>query len=381
MTHSINGVPLRRTRIRMGRHGLWSGEVAPAGPLVLASGDAVELVTGDTTWRGTVVPGAGGTWIDEASYTITAGKGWSAVIPERGYSIPAGVRLSAVAAHLAAAAGEQLDVTGADRVLGDHWTRPAGPASLALSDLFPLSGGGYRVDPDGIARPGARPPAPIPAGLELALEAYEPARRWARVSLPGDQVSALLPGAVLTGPTLLAPLVVGESTITVSADSVSVELLGEGGALELFAALVQALTPSRIYNGLWTYQVADADTGRPNLQALATVAGLPAQLATDKVPGLAGVDMTLAPGALVLVAFRDGDPAKPILVGFLGGTLPLALSLTTQGTGPIMIGGDVPAASGPDVASALAVLAGAINTLGGSVPTSFNVSFTKLKGG
>lgn len=378
MTFTLNGAPIQHAKLTMHRHGLWTGDVTVAGPLTIAVGAAVELVLGDTTFSGSVVP-AGGTFVDEASFAIVAGRGWSKVVKERSYSVAGGVRLADVATKLATDAGEQLDVTGADRALGDHWTRPAGPASLALWDLFPLERGGWRADPDGVARPGVRPPAPLPAGVELVVEDHKPEARWARVSLPGDQLSAVLPGAILTGPTLKTPLVVGETTIYASADSVTAELLGEGGALELFAALVMALTPSRTFNGVWTYQVGD-DTGRPNLRALASTEGLPAQLQIDNVPGVAGVTSQLQPGALVLVGFRDGHPGRPYIAGYLGGVLPLSVAI--DAVNEVRLGGAGAGVLAKGTASDLnfSALWTAVTTLGGSLPARLETKCTKARG-
>jgi hypothetical protein len=176
-------------------------------------------------------------------------------------------------------------------------------------------------------------------GLDLAVEEYVAAKRWARIALPGDQVSALLPGAVVTAGNLTTPIVVRKTTLRASPGSVVVEVLGEGGLVELLVALVQALTPSRIFNGVWTYQVAEGDAGRPNLRALATAPGLPAILACDKVPGVSGASMTLAAGALVLVGFRDGNPARPYIAGHLPGVLPASVVFDAQGTVSLGAGG------------------------------------------
>ncbi len=332
MPFLFNGYPVQRARITVPQHLVWTGQVTVAGVLDVAVGAAVTLVLGDTTFQGYVV--AGGTFegANESTYTVAGGSaGWTRPVIARGYNVPAGVQLGTVAALLAAEAGEQIDLGGVAGILGDHWERPAGPASSALSALFPLATGGWRVDPDGFARPGVRPPAPVPASVQLAVEDYSAARRWARIGLPDNTVSAVLPGAIITAGNLTTPIVVGETTIDATSERVNVEVLGEGGLVELFAAIVAAYLPPPMLTGIWTYQVTEADQGTLNLRALASAAGLPPVLACAKVFGVPGVTVTLAPGALVFVTFVDGSPAKPRVVEYDPSVPPLAVNIGGAG--------------------------------------------------
>jgi len=340
MPFAINGQPIQSARLTVPRREVWEGEVAVAGPLELPAGAPVALLLGDTTFQGFVV--AGGTFLGggESTYTIAGGSaGWSRKVLPRIYSVPAGVHLAVVAAQLAADAGERLDLGGFDLVLGDHWVRPASTASVALSALIPDELG-WRVDPDGVTRIGPRPPAAVPPALPLTVEDYEAGQRWARVALPGDNVSALLPGAILAAPNLAAPILVRETTIRASSDSVTVEVLGEQGLAEMLAALVHALTTqARIFNGEWLYQVVDDATGRANLAAVSIVAGLPPVLAADKIPGIPGATSTLAPGALVALGFIAGDPGRPFVSRYLGGVLPVSVVLDAATTISLGAGG------------------------------------------
>lgn len=343
MPFSLNGSPIQSATLNMERLAVWRGRASVAGTLDIAEGAAIVLTLGDTDFHGYVV--AGGTFpgASESTYEIAGGAaGWSRPVIERGYQIPAGVPLTTAAAQLATDAGEQLDLSGVGGILGDHWTRPAGPASVALSALFPLTSGGWRVDPDGVARPGARPPAPAPASVRLVVQDQNRAARWALLGLPDDAVSAVLPGAIITAENLATPIVVATTTIHASSSSVTVEVTGEGGIVEMLVAIVQALTPSRVFGGTFTYQVADVDTGRPNLNAVDKIPGLPATLAADKVPGVPGVTSTLAAGAQVMLSFRDGNPARPYVVSYLPGVLPASVVHDAQVN--VQIGGGTPTA-------------------------------------
>lgn len=396
MPFSLNGTPLQKADLLVERAGVWEGKATTAGVLDLPVGSAVVLEIGDMSgpkaWKGYVV--AGGTFpgASTSTYTLAGGAaGWSRVVSAKGYQVPTGVSLAMVAAQLAAAAGEKIDLAGQDKILGDHWTRPAGPASVALSALFPLETGGWRVDPDGFARPGARPPAPVPPSVRLLVEDQRRGDRWARLALPDDAVSAALPGAIITADNLAAPIVVATTEIHASSESVTVEVRGEGGTVELLVAIVQALTTqARVFNGVWTYQVADADTGRPNLRALSTVPGLPATLACDKVPGLPGATSTLDPTALVLLGFRDGSPARPFVALYLPGVLPAsvtldAATLLTLGAGATSFAGLATPTDAnfqliaSTIASAPVIPAGFIAALKGALGSFPSVAATKVK--
>ena len=326
---STTTVPVQRAWGTVPRHCGWSFNVTLAGPLDLAAGTQVVLTLGDTAFAGYVVTGGPFAGADEYTYLIGAGVGgWTKAVAAKSYQGSGGaVSLLAVATALAAEAGEQLAGV-VDAPLGDHWQRPAGPASLALSALFPLGAGGWRIDPSGIASPGVRPPAPVPVGTMVVVTGYVAAERRARIALQDDAISSVLPGAIVTAGNLASPIVVSEATIRASMDAVVVDVLGEGGIVEMLAALVQALTPAAMLAGPWTYAVVDdAGAGRPNLRALNAVAGLPPVLACAEVFGLPGVSAQLATGALVLVGFRDGSPTAPFVLGFLPGVTPATLAL------------------------------------------------------
>jgi hypothetical protein len=350
---SLNGTPLQRARVTVPRHGVWEGTCATAGVLDLAVGSAVSLVLGDLTMAGYVVAGGTFAGATESTYTLAGGAaGWTSSIPAWSLSSPTGVRLIDVAQRLAADAGEQFDLSSISSltILGDHWQRPAGVASAALSQLFPLASGGWRVDPDGVTRVGPRPPAALPADLLFAVEDSPRDRRWARIGISDDRVSAFLPGTIITtasAPNISAPIVVGDLTIRADVDRVVVEVLGEGGLVEMIAALVQAFIPPPMLLGEYRYQV-DSDSGAANLRAVSNAAGLPTVLACAKVFGVPGVTATLAAGATVRVRFADGNAARPEVVGFESSPAPTILGVA--GATSTTLGG----AAGSGAALALA---------------------------
>jgi hypothetical protein len=226
-----------------------------------------------------------------------------------------------------------------------------------------------------MARPGVRPPTPLPRDLELVVEDADPARRLARVSVKDDRLSALLPGAVLVAPNLAGPIVVGEVAFRGTADAIWAEVLGVGGMVEMLAALVLAIVPPAPLAGEYRYQVADADMGAPNLTAL--VHGCPPALSCAKVYGLPGVTAALSPGSVVLVSFQDGNPARPCVSGYVSGT-PISASLSASSAldleaPAIKLGGVQPVVldNGGGLTTYLTAIGTALTALGhpiGSVP-------------
>lgn len=356
MPFTLNGAPLQRARVTVPRRGVWEGRVDIAGQIDLALGAAATLVLGDLTLAGHVVSGGTFAGASESSYTLAGGAaGWAATAPPRGRQVPTsdalpgggGVKLVDEVAALATDAGERFDLAqiSPTATVGDHWQRPGGIASVALSALLP---DGWRVDPDGVTRPGVRPPAPLPRDLELAVEDYDPARRWARVGIRDDRVSALLPGTILVAGNLASPIVVGDLTVRAELEVVVAEVCGEAGIVEMLAAMVAALTPPMPLVGEFRYEVADVDAGAPNLRAISKAAGLPPTLACTKVYGLPGVTATLAPGSVVLVSFQDGSPARPCVSGYVSGT-PVAVTLDASGTVSVGASATAVTVGGPTV--------------------------------
>lgn len=384
MPFTLNGTPLQRARVTIPRFGVWEGTCATAGELDVAEGAPVVVVLGDLTLNGYVV--AGGTFAGaaESTYTIAGGAaGWSKKVAARGFSQPTGVRLVDMLAQLASDAGEAFDLSALSptKILGDHWQRPAGPASVALSALLP---DGWRVDPDGVARPGARPPAPLPPALEFAVEDAPRDRRWARIGISDDRASAFMPGAIVTATNLSAPLVVGELTVRAELEHVVVEVLGEGGLVELLAALVQALAPQAPLLGEYRYQVDSDPPGvsepgnAVNLRALSP--GVPEVIACSKSFGLPGVLATLRPNTVVLVSFADGSPARPRVTGYASDVAALEVDLVAS----TIKAGEPSTAAALALASPLSTwMAGVVSACaphGITIPTPPAIATTNLLG-
>jgi hypothetical protein len=384
MSFTLAGASISSAVVRVPRFGLWTARVACAGPLTLTVGARATLIVGDLSLVGTVVDG--GTFAEQSVYSLVGGAGrWGATVPAKAHRSDGGVTVAEVARDLATDAGEIGVVLepGAERPLGYAWERRAGVASDMLRQLV---GDAWWAAPDGTTHLGPRPARAVTPST-LRITSYDPAVRFATASLDDDAVAQLLPGAQVTATGLPDVLDVGALTIRVEAEAIEVDLLGERPPNELLAAFFDALAARARLGAPQLHQVTEDAQGRSSCRpAGPSAASLPEPAWIDRAFGVPGVTADLAPGALVLVSLLDGSPGAPRVVGYLPGASPLTLgfSATTRihaDAPSIELGGTAPVASAINVNLSLGVLAAAINSLGGAVPTSYSTGFSKLKGG
>lgn len=328
MSFTLAGAPIVSALVRLPRYGVWTATVIAAGSLSLAIGARVETVVGDLVLVGTVT--AGGTFAEQAEYTITGGAArWGASLAARSHRSDAGVTVDQVARDLVRDAGELGLVLEAnvDRSLGYAWERAAG---LASDELAQLVGVAWWVAADGATHLGPRPASAIsPASLRGL--AFEPRLQRATVALADDAVAQFMPSAVLSHPSLPAPLEIGAALIRVAADAVEIDLLGERPPSELLALLLDALAQRARLSASMLYQVTDEASGRTSARAAGPrSAALPDVAYIDRAFGVPGARATLQPGALVLVSYLDGSPGSPRVVGYLPGSLPSVVGLDAE---------------------------------------------------
>lgn len=98
--------------------------------------------------------------------------------------------------------------------------------------------------------------------------------------------------------------------------------------------------PCHDFLALYRYRVVRMVASRAELQAVRKGAGLPDTLPVPIHPGMAGLAAALTPGALVLVAFIEGDPTQPIITHFATQEEPgfLPVSLVLDATAEVQIG-------------------------------------------
>ncbi|WP_437647874.1 hypothetical protein [Sorangium sp. So ce362] len=86
--------------------------------------------------------------------------------------------------------------------------------------------------------------------------------------------------------------------------------------LETLKAIVREFFPRYDFLGRYRYRVIAMEGELAVLQAVRRDAGLPDLPPVPVVAGMAGLIAELAPSAIVLVEFIEGDPRLPIITGF-----------------------------------------------------------------
>lgn len=310
---TINGLTCSAVSVTVPLHGAWSADATLHGSDGPAAGEAAELVVGGRKMVGTVRRGAshGGT---RRLRLVGGAGGWRKVIPPKGYSHIAGVRLSSVVQDAAREVGETA-VVASDRVVGTAYVRDRGRAERVVRLL---AGDAWYVDAEGKTQVRSREASAIRSAftvtgrdaasgmLEIATEAYED---W-------------IPGRTFSSPTVQDEQTISSVSIRSSVDSgLRLLVLATDDARERLLADVRAVVQSELaslsYLGLWEYKVASA-TDR-TLDATATDARMPDLRNVPYWPGLHGERATPPSGARVLVAFANADPARPVVVGVRGG--------------------------------------------------------------
>lgn len=211
MIATIAGYAISAATLTLPKVGAWVLEATLVDAAALSGG--VSVTIGDLTLAGSVV--RGGAFDGSARYLVTAGAGgWHKAITGRPeYRNDLGVKLSAVLADDARAAGETIALDPAlDRVLGTAYVRRAGlgwdvlgSARLALP---------WWVDAAGVTQVRARPAAAVTAPSQLIA--------WDRVrgirEYGADTFAPFAPGATIDGDTI------AEVTITISAAAARVRV-------------------------------------------------------------------------------------------------------------------------------------------------------------
>ena len=98
--------------------------------------------------------------------------------------------------------------------------------------------------------------------------------------------------------------------------------------LASFARIIDLLQPRLLYLAAWEYQVVSVSGTGPvviSARAVAPSCPLPALDAITLWPGPSGAYAVPVAGSSVRVAFADGDPAKPMIVGLDPAATPISV--------------------------------------------------------
>ena len=98
--------------------------------------------------------------------------------------------------------------------------------------------------------------------------------------------------------------------------------------LTAFARIIDLLQPRLLYLAIWEYRVVSVSGTGPvkiSARAVAATCPLPELSAITLWPGPSGAYAVPLPGTSVRVAFADGDPTKPMIVGLDPAATPISV--------------------------------------------------------
>lgn len=321
---TLNGHAATAALLTIPGVGLWYAGVDLAEAIELSG--AVTITVLDTSWRGFVV--AGGVVDGRARYRVVAGAGgWGRTLPARAYANDAGLRTSKLTADAAAEAGEPAPTNAPTETRGPHFNRDAAPASFVLNLLAPHA---WYAGADGIVTFGARPAV---AASALPVTERNPAARSVTLAL-ADSAVGIVPGIACEFGTA------ADVEIEAGPDGLRARLYVAVASrrASAFARLLRAHDPGARFRGVHEYRVVTQSGERLNLQPVRSRARLPDLARVPVRAGVPGVKAIHAPGAQVLVAFIDGDPSRPAVVGFDAPDQPGWMPTQLELGGPVTLG-------------------------------------------
>lgn len=265
----------------------------------------VTLIVGDLTIKCAVA--AGGPSNGTSRYRVVGGAGgWYREIPAKHYANDAGVKYSTILRDAARAVGETIEAPAGSP--GTAFEREKAPAARVLQLLFRE---GWYVGEDGITRTGARTVATFDGTAARTL--VDPLRGI--IELAGDSIAALLPGVTVDG------ITASDVHHVLDAGKIRTTLWGAraGFASRRLAAqrrLFEQLFPDYRYRGVYEFRVVQQNGERLDLQPTRTSLGLSDMRRVRVRAGIPGARAEHTLGSLVLVAFVNADPTRPVVVGF-----------------------------------------------------------------
>jgi len=301
---TLDGVASSRGRVQIPAWGSWWADVDLVDDVALSG--AVTLAAAGVPLVGAVV--SGGPSHGRSAYRIVGGAGgWGQTLPARGYVDDAGVLVATVLADLARETGESVLGASLTARLGPHYARAAGPAYVTLASLAPRA---WYVDAAGVTQLGAR--AVTTYAGDAPRVRVDAAGQIVELAVEEEALDALVPGVVVDG----------------AEPATDVEWTWEGASLvarvwsgvrpsrrlDAWQRIYDALDARRAYRGVYEYRVITQTGDALNLQPVRVASGLPDLVRVPWRPGVPGVRANVTLGELVVVAFLDADPSRPVVI-------------------------------------------------------------------
>jgi hypothetical protein len=321
---TLNGHAATAALLAIPGVGLWYAGVDLTDAIELSG--AVTLAILDTAWRGFIV--SGGVVDGRSRYRIVAGAGgWGRTLPARAYANDAGLKTSKLIADAAAEAGEPAPTNAPTETRGPHFNRDAAPASFVLNMLAPRA---WYAQADGVVTFGTRPAL---AASVLPVIERNPAARSVTLAL-ADSAAGIAPGLACEFGTA------ADVEIEAGPDGLRARLYAAPASrrADAFARLLRAHDPGARFRGVHEYRVVTQSGERLNLQPVRSRSLLPDLARVPVRAGVPGVKAIHAPGSQVLVAFLDGDPSRPAVVGFDAPDQPGWMPTQLELGGPVTLG-------------------------------------------
>jgi hypothetical protein len=280
-----------------------------------ASQGRITLSIGPQTFVGTVDPRWSGSFVATGKIRIVSGgAGWDQPVTPKQYVADNGV-LSTVVYQDAAALVKETVIEDAPTTLGLKFVRAAGPASQVFSHT------NWWTDFTGTTRVGTRTTIVPDSSFEL-LD-WDPAQRSGTATCDVQ----IVPGWVFTDSRIAAPVTVRDVEQTYDRRGVRATIwVADAATTRLASALANMVHEMGSLRTLRHYRyriVSQAGDGRLTLQVVNPAAGVPDQIAISYF-GPQGVKEKVKLSGEVLLVFRDGKMADPIVAGFdPGGGPPL----------------------------------------------------------
>lgn len=303
-TGTLNGLPVERASVSIPKWGALLGDLQVASGELLSG--PVQLELAGASFACTVI--AAGIYQERGWYRVAGGAGgWGKAIDPVEIRNEAGVKLSQALGAAARACGETLG-TITDRRLGPAYATPRAEASLGLSLLAPEA---WYVDEAGVTQIGARPATDFTK--PFVVEDHRPDR--ARLTIAAEDIAGLVPGATVNG------MAVASVRHELTPERIRTHLWGELGGIGdrlvgAFGKLVAYFTRRSFYLGRYEYRIDTATPTHLDLRPATSSLGLPSLANVPVRVGVAGVSGDPIIGSLCEVQFLNGDPTRPVVVGF-----------------------------------------------------------------
>lgn len=331
MVNAINGLPLLRATVIIPRHGIWTADVQVQSSDTISGEVTIEL--GGLVMRGTIEHGA--PYRSRGWYRVLGGKAtWRDTLPGRSYRNEPGVKVSTIVSDVARESSEPVQGDLPKTRVGPGYVRTRGAPARALDAASPS---GWYVDELGITRLGSRPAVPF-AQPYVLIDSRPDAKR---ILVAAESIVGLVPGAIVEG--IEAATVRHELTPKTLRSHVYGEIGTWERGIGALRAIIRAVTHETTYHRRYEYRVLDATSAYLDIAPARAALGLPELRNVPMRLGSPGAFGTPSAGSLCDVMFLDGEPWRPVVVGFEGpagdGYLPADASLQADGSGPVTVGG------------------------------------------